>query len=176
MISPVVALNGEKETPLHPNVKLYLPNPHYLPEIQAETALSNSTVTQSGLEDCPDFSIWAINWMGFKLTCIGVSECQRILDNKYTAGGNRHSCYRLRRGMLSREGGSSRTLGRCFSSCVIDSFLYILYDASLVKCDQNTGYMIRPHTNGLSVSSGDSSTRLSKDLRQNFSEKFAHPR
>lgn len=67
VISPVVARNtikrgrnklmklGEKEIPLHPNFRLYLhtklSNPHYPPEIQAETALINFTVTQSGLED-----------------------------------------------------------------------------------------------------------------------------
>jgi dynein heavy chain len=46
---------GEKEIPLSPDFKLYLQtklsNPHYPPEVQAETCLINFTVTQSGLED-----------------------------------------------------------------------------------------------------------------------------
>mmetsp|Transcript_18223 Transcript_18223/g.24329 ORF Transcript_18223/g.24329 Transcript_18223/m.24329 type:complete len:176 (+) Transcript_18223:2811-3338(+) len=46
---------GDKELQLHPNFNLYLhtklQNPHYPPEIQAECALINFTVTESGLED-----------------------------------------------------------------------------------------------------------------------------
>jgi dynein heavy chain, axonemal len=46
---------GDDEIELHPNFKLYLhtklSNPHYPPEIQAETTLVNFTVTETGLED-----------------------------------------------------------------------------------------------------------------------------
>ena len=46
---------GDKERDFHPNFRLYLhtklSNPHYPPEIQAETTLINFTVTLSGLED-----------------------------------------------------------------------------------------------------------------------------
>lgn len=46
---------GDKEIGLDPGFKLFLhtklSNPHYPPEIQAETALINFTVTQDGLED-----------------------------------------------------------------------------------------------------------------------------
>ena len=46
---------GDKELTLHPNFKLFmhtkLSNPHYPPEIQAECALINFTVTEAGLED-----------------------------------------------------------------------------------------------------------------------------
>ena len=46
---------GDKELTLHPNFKLLmhtkLSNPHYPPEIQAECALINFTVTEAGLED-----------------------------------------------------------------------------------------------------------------------------
>ena len=46
---------GDKEIAWHKNFKLILhtklSNPHYPPEIQAETTLINFTVTQSGLED-----------------------------------------------------------------------------------------------------------------------------
>merc|ERR1719458_209576 len=46
---------GDKELSLSPNFNLYLhtklQNPHYQPEIQAECALINFTVTESGLED-----------------------------------------------------------------------------------------------------------------------------
>lgn len=46
---------GDKECDFHPNFQLYLhtklSNPHYPPEIQAETTLINFTVTLSGLED-----------------------------------------------------------------------------------------------------------------------------
>jgi dynein heavy chain len=46
---------GEKELEFNPAFKLYLhtklSNPHYPPEVQAETALVNFTVTQAGLED-----------------------------------------------------------------------------------------------------------------------------
>jgi len=46
---------GDKELSLHDNFKLYLhtklSNPHYPPEIQAECALINFTVTEAGLED-----------------------------------------------------------------------------------------------------------------------------
>ena len=46
---------GDKELTLHPNFMLFmhtkLSNPHYPPEIQAECALINFTVTEAGLED-----------------------------------------------------------------------------------------------------------------------------
>jgi dynein heavy chain len=46
---------GDKEIPLSPEFKLFLhtklSNPHYPPEIQAECALINFTVTEQGLED-----------------------------------------------------------------------------------------------------------------------------
>merc|ERR1719230_1552914 len=46
---------GDKEIVLHPNFKLFmqtkLSNPHYPPEIQAETTIINFTVTEDGLED-----------------------------------------------------------------------------------------------------------------------------
>ena len=46
---------GDKDVEYHPNFKLFLhtkmSNPHYPPEIQAETTLINFTVTQDGLED-----------------------------------------------------------------------------------------------------------------------------
>lgn len=46
---------GDKELTLHNNFKLFmhtkLSNPHYPPEIQAECALINFTVTEAGLED-----------------------------------------------------------------------------------------------------------------------------
>lgn len=46
---------GDKEISLHANFKLFLhtklSNPHYPPEIQAECALINFTVTEAGLED-----------------------------------------------------------------------------------------------------------------------------
>ena len=46
---------GDKECDFHPNFRLYLHtklgNPHYPPEIQAETTLINFTVTLKGLED-----------------------------------------------------------------------------------------------------------------------------
>ena len=46
---------GDKEVEFHPKFRLYLhtklSNPHYPPEIQAETALINFTVTEAGLED-----------------------------------------------------------------------------------------------------------------------------
>ena len=46
---------GDKECDFHPEFRLYLhtklSNPHYPPEIQAETTLINFTVTLSGLED-----------------------------------------------------------------------------------------------------------------------------
>merc|ERR1712187_482130 len=46
---------GDKEIVLHPNFKLFLQtkmsNPHYPPEIQAETTIINFTVTEDGLED-----------------------------------------------------------------------------------------------------------------------------
>jgi len=46
---------GDKELTLHQNFKLFmhtkLSNPHYPPEIQAECALINFTVTEAGLED-----------------------------------------------------------------------------------------------------------------------------
>ena len=46
---------GDKECDFHPDFRLYLhtklSNPHYPPEIQAETTLINFTVTLSGLED-----------------------------------------------------------------------------------------------------------------------------
>jgi len=46
---------GDAEVELHPNFRLFLhtklSNPHYPPEIQAETTLVNFTVTEKGLED-----------------------------------------------------------------------------------------------------------------------------
>ena len=46
---------GDKEVEFHPKFRLYLhtklSNPHYPPEVQAETALINFTVTEAGLED-----------------------------------------------------------------------------------------------------------------------------
>jgi dynein heavy chain, axonemal len=46
---------GDSEVEFHPNFQLYLhtklSNPHYPPEIQAETTLINFTVTSAGLED-----------------------------------------------------------------------------------------------------------------------------
>ena len=46
---------GDSEVEFHPNFRLYLQtklsNPHYPPEIQAETTLINFTVTQAGLAD-----------------------------------------------------------------------------------------------------------------------------
>lgn len=67
VLAPVVARNtikrgknkviklGDKEIVLHANFRLFLQtklaNPHYPPEIQAETTLINFTVTESGLED-----------------------------------------------------------------------------------------------------------------------------
>ena len=46
---------GDKELSLSPSFNLYLhtklQNPHYPPEIQAECALINFTVTENGLED-----------------------------------------------------------------------------------------------------------------------------
>ncbi|KAH8058729.1 hypothetical protein JL722_5961 [Aureococcus anophagefferens] len=46
---------GDSEVEFHPNFRLYLhtklSNPHYPPEIQAETTLINFTVTQAGLSD-----------------------------------------------------------------------------------------------------------------------------
>jgi dynein heavy chain, axonemal len=46
---------GDKEVDYHPDFRLYLhtklSNPHYPPEVQAEAALINFTVTEAGLED-----------------------------------------------------------------------------------------------------------------------------
>jgi dynein heavy chain len=46
---------GDKEVEYHKNFRLYLhtklSNPHYPPEVQAETTLINFTVTEGGLED-----------------------------------------------------------------------------------------------------------------------------
>jgi len=46
---------GEKEVEYHPKFQLYLhskmANPHYKPELQAQTTLINFTVTKTGLED-----------------------------------------------------------------------------------------------------------------------------
>merc|ERR1719401_1216496 len=67
VLSPIVSRNtvkrgnkrlvklGDKELVLHNNFKLFmqtkLSNPHYQPEIQAETTIINFTVTEDGLED-----------------------------------------------------------------------------------------------------------------------------
>merc|ERR1719401_1546895 len=67
VLSPIVSRNtikrgnkrlvklGDKELVLSPNFKLFmqtkLSNPHYPPEIQAETTIINFTVTEAGLED-----------------------------------------------------------------------------------------------------------------------------
>merc|ERR1719491_207880 len=46
---------GDKDIILHPNFRLFmhtkLSNPHYPPEVQAETTMINFTVTEQGLED-----------------------------------------------------------------------------------------------------------------------------
>ena len=46
---------GDKETEYHPDFRLILhtklANPHYKPEMQAQTTLINFTVTREGLED-----------------------------------------------------------------------------------------------------------------------------
>lgn len=46
---------GDKEIEYHPNFRLILQtklaNPHYKPEMQAQTTLINFTVTREGLED-----------------------------------------------------------------------------------------------------------------------------
>jgi hypothetical protein len=46
---------GDKETEYHPDFRLILhtklANPHYKPELQAQTTLINFTVTREGLED-----------------------------------------------------------------------------------------------------------------------------
>lgn len=46
---------GDREIDFHPSFRLILhtklANPHYRPEIQAQTTLINFTVTQDGLED-----------------------------------------------------------------------------------------------------------------------------
>lgn len=46
---------GEEEVELHPNFKLFLhtklSNPHFPPEVQAETTLINFAVTEAGLEE-----------------------------------------------------------------------------------------------------------------------------
>ena len=46
---------GDKEVELNPDFRLFLhtklSNPHYAPEVQAETTLVNFTVTEQGLED-----------------------------------------------------------------------------------------------------------------------------
>jgi dynein heavy chain len=46
---------GDKEIEYHPNFQLFLhtklANPHYKPELQAQTTLINFTVTRQGLED-----------------------------------------------------------------------------------------------------------------------------
>merc|ERR1719401_2289081 len=67
VLSPIVSRNtikrgnkrlvklGDKELVLSPNFRLFLQtklsNPHYPPEIQAETTIINFTVTEEGLED-----------------------------------------------------------------------------------------------------------------------------
>lgn len=67
VLSPVVSRNtikrgnsrvvklGDKEIKLHANFRLFmqtkLSNPHYPPEVQAETTVINFTVTEAGLED-----------------------------------------------------------------------------------------------------------------------------
>jgi dynein heavy chain len=46
---------GENEVEYNDNFKIFFqtkfPNPHYSPEIQAQTTLINFTVTEEGLED-----------------------------------------------------------------------------------------------------------------------------
>merc|ERR1719281_50079 len=67
VLQPVIARNtikrgknrliklGDKEINFNPNFKLFmqtkLSNPHYPPEVQAETTVINFTVTEQGLED-----------------------------------------------------------------------------------------------------------------------------
>jgi len=101
-----------------------------------------------------EFAIWTINWVGFKATRVGVWPDIKLKDasivhlsaSEFLVTGtlldeSGTAAFRLRGNTLSREGGSSKVLGRCSSSCVQGSFLYMLYDSGLVKCDLGTGLM-----------------------------------
>uniref|UniRef100_A0A3Q3KPF6 Dynein heavy chain ATP-binding dynein motor region domain-containing protein n=1 Tax=Monopterus albus TaxID=43700 RepID=A0A3Q3KPF6_MONAL len=64
---------GDKECYFHPGFRLILhtklANPHYKPEIQAQTTLINFTVTRDGLEDQGDKNLrWAP--LVFTASCI----------------------------------------------------------------------------------------------------------
>ena len=105
-------------------------------------------------EEINKLTVWTINWVGFKATRVGVWPDIKLKDASILPlsaseflvtgtllGESGTAAFRLRGNTLSREGGSSKVLGRCSSSCVQGSFLYMLYDSGLVKCDLGTGLM-----------------------------------